>query len=435
MNLTGQSVAVLGAGRSGRAAARLALHLGGTVTVYDTAGEKAFEGMPEGVTRHPGATVETGKACRADLVVISPGITTGGEFASAFATGAGEFIGEIEFAARVYTGTVVGITGTNGKTTTTELVERIMKAAGRTCEACGNYGRPFADAVLGENVPETVAVELSSFQLETIRDFRPDVAVWLNFSPDHMDRYTSVEDYRAAKLRIFENQRPKDVAVVRLGEDLSGVKGQCRTFSATEEGGDYSLRGSTIMLEGAEVLELGSTMLRGLHNAENAMAALATARALGISAEVVAEALADYAPPLHRCELVRTLDGVEYINDSKATNLHAMESALRSLDRPAVLIAGGKDKGLDYGGVLPLLKQHVSAVVLIGEIRESLAALFSDEVDVHQAETLEEAVGAAQGLAVRGGTVLFSPGTSSFDMFSGYEARGDVFRAAVNALK
>lgn len=435
MDLTGQQVAVLGAGRSGRAAARLALRHGATVTVYDAAGVEAFEGMPTGIAIEPGATVETGNACAADLVVISPGIKTDGEFAAAFAAGAGEFIGEVEFAARIYTGTVVGITGTNGKTTTTELVERIMTAAGRSCAACGNYGRPFADAVMAEEVPEAVALELSSFQLETIRDFRPDVSVWLNFSPDHMDRYDAVDDYRAAKLRIFENQEASDTAVVRYGEDLPGVKAACRSFSAIDRRADYSLEGTTIVSDGAPVLDLGRTKLRGLHNAENAMAALATARAVGISAEVVAEALADYAPPLHRCELVGTLDGVEYINDSKATNLHALESALLSQDRPTVLIAGGKDKGLDYSGMLPLLQEKVSAVVLIGEVRSSLAALIADTVPTREADSLEEAVQCAKGLAVRGGTVLFSPGTSSFDMFSGYEARGDVFRDAAKALK
>jgi UDP-N-acetylmuramoylalanine--D-glutamate ligase len=195
------------------------------------------------------------------------------------------------------------------------------------------------------------------------------------------------------------------------------------------------LQGTEIVSEGASVLDLSITRLRGVHNAENAMAALAVARAVGISSEVVAAALADYAPPLHRCELVGTLDGVEYINDSKATNLHALESALLSQDRPTVLIAGGKEKGLDYSGMLPLLKEKVTAAVLIGEIRSSLAALIADTVPTHEEESLEDAVQRARSLAEWGGTVLFSPGTSSFDMFKGYEARGDVFRAAVKNLK
>ena len=435
MDLSGKQIAILGAGRSGRAAAQLALSRGGSVTVYDGAKLEAFGTFPAEVELLPEATAASGRECRADLVVISPGIETAGEFASAFVDGAGELIGETEFASRVYRGRVVGITGTNGKTTTTELVQRVLIAGGITCEACGNYGRPLADVVLEEEQPAAVALELSSFQLETVNTFRPEVAVWLNFSPDHMDRYSSVAGYRAAKLRIFENQTADDLAVVRKGEDVGALKAPCIRFSATEEGGDYSLRGTSVMLDGAEVLDLAATRLRGVHNAENVMAALAAARALGVSCEVAGGALSGYAPPLHRCELVGTLDGVEYINDSKATNLHALEAALISQRRPTVLIAGGKEKGLDYESLLPLLKKLVESVVVFGEIGSRLRPLFSRVVPTSSATTLEEAVHLARAAAHPGGTILFSPGTSSFDMFSGYEERGDVFRAAVQALK
>jgi len=428
-------MAILGAGRSGRAAARLALRLGASVTVYDVAGLEVFGAMPAEAELRPDATVEMGRECKADVVVISPGIETDGEFATAFAEGAGELIGEIEFAARVYEGRVVGITGTNGKTTTTELVQRVLGAGGMTCEACGNYGRPLADVVLDAEHPAAVALELSSFQLETIETFHPDVAVWLNFSPDHMDRYRSVEQYRAAKLRIFENQTGKDTAVVRLGEEVGELRASRVTFSATDEGADYGVRGSRIRSGKDDVLDLSATRLRGIHNAENVMAALAAGRALGVSFEAAADALSGYASPLHRCELIGTLDGVEYINDSKATNLHALETALRSQDRPTVLIAGGKEKGLDYEPLLPLLAERAEAVVVFGEIRERLQTLFSKVAATNSAASLEEAVELARAAARPGGTVLFSPGTSSFDMFSGYEERGDAFRAAVQALK
>mgnify|MGYP001816330435 CR=1 FL=1 len=435
MNLTGQNVAVLGAGRSGAAAARLALRLGASVTVYDMAGRDAFGQVPAEADRCPDATPGSGRDCKADLVVISPGIETAGKFATAFVREGREMIGEIELASRLYKGKVIGITGTNGKTTTTELIQRILSAGGMRCAACGNYGPPFADVLLEEDPPESVALELSSFQLETITGFRPDVAVWLNFSPDHMDRYAEVDDYRRAKLRIFECQRPGDAAVVRFGEDLGTLSAEVTTFSATEDGADYSLAGTRILHRGEPVMDLAETKLRGVHNAENAMAAMAATAILGVPATAAHEAFRNYAPPLHRCELVRTLDGVEYINDSKATNLHALESALRSQDRPTVLVAGGKDKGLDYAGLLPLLGQRVEAVVLIGEIREALAQQFSAVVETRVSDSLEGAVGLARSLAPRGGTVLFSPGTSSFDMFAGYEARGDVFRTAVKSLK
>ena len=426
---------ILGVGRSGRAAAQLALSRGGKVTIHDSAGEEAFSGVPSEVARHPRATLESGRQCQADLVVISPGIETGGEFAQSYAEGAGEFIGETEFAARIYEGQVVGITGTNGKTTTTELVQRILSSGGLSCEACGNYGRPLADVVLDEPHPDAVALELSSFQLETIETFRPNVAVWLNFSPDHMDRYRSVDDYRAAKLRIFENQREEDTAVVRLGEEVGELKASSVRFSATERGGDYELNGTTVFSGGEQVVDLHDSRLRGIHNAENVMAAVAVGQALGVSLESARRALKGYAPPLHRCELIRTLDGVEYINDSKATNLHALEAALLSQGRPTILIAGGKEKGLNYEPLLPLLKKLVESVVVFGEIGERLELLFSQAVSTRRAGSLEVAVGYARSAAKHGGTVLFSPGTSSFDMFSGYEERGDAFRAAVQALK
>ncbi len=435
MNLAGQKVAILGAGRSGRAAAQLALRQGGSVTLYDSASSGTFAGVAAEIARQPGATTETGRGCEADLVVISPGIETGGEFAQSFAQGAGEFIGETEFAARFYQGRVVGITGTNGKTTTTELVQRMVRAEGVSCEACGNYGRPFADVVLGNDHPEAVSLELSSFQLESIETFRPDVAVWLNFSSDHMDRYRSVEEYHAAKRRIFENQQPGDTAVVRLGEEVGDLAARRVSFSGTESGGDYELQGSSIVSDGSMVLNLYTTRLRGVHNAENVMAAVAAVEALGVSREAASEALAGYAPPLHRCELIRTLDGVEYINDSKATNLHALEAALLSQDRPTILIAGGKEKGLDYEPLLPHLEKSVETAVVFGEIRDRLAAIFSQAVTTRVAESLEEAVGIARNAAPHGSTILFSPGTSSFDMFSGYEERGDTFRATVQALR
>lgn len=435
MNLTGQKIAILGAGRSGRAAANLALCNGGEVVVYDSGPPEVFDGIGGDVGCHPLATEETGKGCEADVVVISPGIETEGEFASSFAEGAGEFIGETEFASRYFEGLVIGITGTNGKTTTTELVQRMMEAGGKSCEACGNYGRPLSDVVLEKIPPEAVSLELSSFQLETVRTFRPDVAVWLNFSPDHMDRYRSVDEYHGAKQRIFKNQREDDAAVVRFGEEVGEICASRISFSATQPDADYALCGTGILRQGTKVFDLEDTRLRGLHNAENVMAALAAVEAVNVLPDTAVSVFAEYAPPLHRCELVRTLDGVEYINDSKATNLHALEAALRSQCRPTVLIAGGKEKGLDYTPLLAVLEGRVSQIVVFGEIRGSLIDIFSQAVSTVGAESLEDAVQCAREASGPGGTVLFSPGTSSFDMFSGYEERGDAYRTIVHALK
>lgn len=435
MSLSGKSVIVLGAGRSGRAAAGLAVREGAQVSVHDAAGE--IHGMPTGVALHPGATEATGAASRCDLLVVSPGIDTYGPLVASYAQGAGEVIGETEFGFRYYSGRVVGITGTNGKTTTTELVDRILQAGGYRSAPCGNYGTPLCEVVLRDLVPDAVALELSSFQLETIRTFRPDVSIWLNFAPDHMDRYPTVEAYYQAKLRIFENQRPDDTAVIRSGENLPALAPRTITFSTEDAAStDWWSDGRRLLFQGTEVLNLeASTRMRGLHNAENAMAAIAACHALGIPLETAARALQGYAPPLHRCELVRTLDGVEYLNDSKATNLHALESALRSQTRPVVLIAGGKEKGLDYRPVVPLLGKKAAAAVTYGQIAEPLAATFAAAVPVHHTTTLAEAVEIARSLAPRGSTVLLSPGTSSFDQFSGYEQRGDVFRDLVLNLR
>ncbi|MEI8037437.1 MAG: UDP-N-acetylmuramoyl-L-alanine--D-glutamate ligase [Verrucomicrobiota bacterium] len=435
MNLTGKHIAILGVGRSGRAAARLALREGARVSAWDQADAEAFADMPPGVEIHPNATAAQGAECAADCLVVSPGIDTYGPYVAAFARHAGEVIGEVELAARFYQGKIIGITGTNGKTTTTELVALILAHAGLGGTPCGNYGTPFAEVVCQATPPAAVALELSSFQLETIRSLHPVVAVWLNFAPDHMDRYPSVAAYRAAKLRIFDHQDVTDTAVVRSGEDLPPLAARVVTFSTTDLEADWFSDGHTVSHAGATWFDMDQdTLLRGLHNAENLMAALAAGQALGISAGQMRAALHGYAPPPHRCELIRTLDGVEYLNDSKATNLHALESALRSQTRPVVLIAGGKDKGLDYAPVVPLLQEKALATVTFGQIARPLAALFAMAVPSTSVATLTDAVAAARSLAPQGSVILFSPGTSSFDQFSGYEQRGNSFRDLVHQL-
>lgn len=420
LDLTGKTVAVLGAGRSGQAAARLASHCGASVTVYDS------REAPGAVV----ATPKTGCDVNVDLVVVSPGIKTLGDFVQSFARGSGALWGEVELAWQCFDGHTIGITGTNGKTTTTELIRDLVEATGKSCVACGNYGVPLSEVVLYDEVPQAISLELSSFQLETIVDFKPDAVVWLNFSPDHMDRYTSVEEYRDAKLRILENITDDTLVVVRAGENLP-PKGRSVTFSS-EESSDWSLDGETILFGETAFLTMSETRLRGLHNAENVMAACAVVD--GLTSEVARDTLSKYSPLEHRCELVSIIDGVEYLNDSKATNLHALESALRSQTRPTILIAGGKQKGLDYRPLAPLLKDRVKQMVSFGEIGQVLAETFSGIVPCQTVETLDVAVAIAAASSERGDTVLFSPGTSSFDQFNGYEARGDAFKSAVPLL-
>ena len=435
MDLKNKHVIILGAGRSGRAAAALALREGAAVSVHDSASE--ITGFSDEIKLCPHADIQTGKSSSCDVLVLSPGIDGETDFVRAYAENAGELIGEVELASRFYHGRIVAITGTNGKTTTTELVQNILSFNGISCLACGNYGVPFSEVVLLDEPPATVALEVSSFQLETISDFHPDVVIWLNFSADHMDRYPTLEAYKNAKLRVFENLTEENYVVVRAGENIGEQKAQLATFS-TEVAADYHLEKGCITNEGELIIDLAMTDLQGLHNAENAMAAYAACKPFGIDAAAASEALSECSPPLHRCELVRSLDGVEYINDSKATNLHALDSALRSQGRPIVLIAGGKQKGLDYSDLLTRLKETTKAVVVLGEIASELKNTFAplaDIVPVTEVGTLEEAVSEARALATSGDTILFSPGTSSFDMFAGYEQRGDCFREIANNLQ
>ena len=232
----------------------------------------------------------------------------------------------------------------------------------------------FSDIVAGGERYDVISLEVSSFQLEALTSFRPRVSVWLNFAPDHLDRYQSLEDYRKAKLHVFDYQREEDWAVVRSSdlEMVSPLRPSIRTFSAFEAA-DYTLDGSMIRRGDDGVLDFGRTQLRGTHNAENVMATLAIAEVFEISPESVLEALSEYQPPAHRCELVGKIEGHEFINDSKATNLHALESSLLGQPDPVVLIAGGKDKGLDFGEVGSTVSKHVSHALLIGEMAERIA--------------------------------------------------------------
>jgi len=436
-----KAIAVLGAGKSGVAAARLARCSCDTVWVLDGGEPDRLGGVAE-VLKREGVTTRFGAAAQGqppdvDLVVLSPGIDLRRPIVTQFTNRDVPLIGEIEFAFQHTEVPVVGITGTNGKTTTTEMAAAVFQGGGLRCVGAGNYGVPFSDIVRPDR-PEldVIALEVSSFQLETITTFRPRVSVWLNFAPDHLDRYESLEDYRAAKLRIFEFQGEDDWAVVRAEDRpwLPEKPLQVRTFSASGPA-DLELREGWIQENGRPVLEYRATALRGNHNAENVMAVMAAARVFGIEPERVEAILRTYRPPAHRCEWVRTVGGHEFINDSKATNLHALESSLRGRTRPVVLIAGGKEKGLDYAEVAPLIEAHVSHALLIGEIAGEVSRAWEGSTTCRVCASLEEAVRVARDIAPEGEDILFSPGTSSFDLFSGYEERGDAFRRAVNELE
>ena len=439
MKYQGKKVAVLGAGLSGTAAALLLRSEGATVTVLDSAEEKTLLKSTIENLRTRGAEVRCGPDAERDsslydFVVLSPGIDPTSSLATNFSLRNIETIGELELGWRSVNVPVIAITGTNGKTTTTELLAQMLNACGQRTIACGNIGKPLCEVAMEQHELDVLTVEVSSFQLETIRSFRPSVSVWLNFAPDHLDRYRSVSEYRAAKLRIFDNQTAEDVAVVNANETLPKIAARKVTFSAYADDADFRLEGGTIVYRNAPVLRMGEMKLRGSHNIENIMATLAVGLARGLSFEQMVPPLSVYEPRPHRCEFVREVGDVTYINDSKATNLDAVEKALLAQSKSVILIAGGKDKGFTFETLQPLVSQKVRAAVLIGEMAQRIAQDWKDAVPSELAHSLADAVERAHAIAKPGEVVLFSPGTSSFDMFKSYADRGDQFRALVHAL-
>jgi UDP-N-acetylmuramoylalanine--D-glutamate ligase len=439
MKYQGKHVAVLGAGLSGTAAALLLRSEGAEVTVLDSAEEKTLLKSTIENLRARGVAVRCGREAETDssnydFVVLSPGIDPISPLATNFSSRKIETMGELELGWRSVDLPVIAITGTNGKTTTTELLAQMLNACGQRTIACGNIGKPLCEVALEDRDLDVLTVEVSSFQLETIRTFRPAISVWLNFAPDHLDRYPSVAEYRAAKLRIFENQTAEDVAVVNAGETLPKIAARTVTFSAYTDQADFRLEGGSIVYQNTLVLRMAETKLRGSHNIENLMATLAVGLARGLSFEEMLPPLCAYEPRPHRCEFVRELGEVTYVNDSKATNLAAVEKALLAQNKSVILIAGGKDKGFTFETLLPLVSEKVRTTILIGEMAERIARDWKSAVPCEIANSLADAVERAHAIAKPGEVVLFSPGTSSFDMFKSYADRGDQFRALVHAL-
>jgi UDP-N-acetylmuramoylalanine--D-glutamate ligase len=439
MRYKNQNIAVLGAGLSGSAGALLLRSEGAHVTVLDSAEEKNLLKSTIDNLRSQDVRVICGAVADKDpspyqMAVLSPGIDPASRLARNFSSRKIDTIGELELGWCSCEVPVIAVTGTNGKTTTTELVAQMLNACGQKTIACGNIGKPLSEVAREKKQFDVLTVEVSSFQLETIQRFRPSISLWLNFAPDHLDRYRSVADYRAAKLRIFENQTADDVAIVNAVERLPGIRARTITFSAYVDQADFRLSEGAIIYQNEAVLRLSDTKLRGLHNIENLMATLAAGMARGLLFREMTAPLCTYEPRPHRCEFVRELGGVAYVNDSKATNLDAVEKALRAQTKPVILIAGGKDKGFTFDPLRHLIEERVKSTILIGEMAESIRRSWSGAARSDIANSLADAVERAHAVAGPGEVVLFSPGTSSFDMFKSYADRGDQFRALVQAL-
>ena len=432
----GQQVIVVGLGKSGVSAAKLCLRSGARVVGTDSAPLERLSddaralGIDLFAGGHAGVPFES-----ADLIVVSPGVPALPELARAEAAGV-EVIGELELAARSLTAPVVAVGGTNGKSTTTTLLGELFKADGRATFVGGNLGTPASDAVEGSW--DVIVLEVSSFQLERAPSFCPKLSLLLNITEDHLDRYPSFLAYAEAKGNAFVNQTTQDIAVVPYADaecERQARRGRGRLVRFGGQG-EFALEGGRVLERASgESFELSGTRLFGRHNHENAAAALAAARELGVSAQVARRALAEFQPLAHRMALVNTIASVRFYDDSKGTNVGASVTALRGLEEArGVLIAGGRDKHGSYEPLVRALEDKGRALVLLGEAADRIAEAVSERVPVVRAGSMDQAVEEAFRLALPGDAVLLSPACSSFDMFQSYADRGRQFAAAVERL-
>ena len=452
MELNGKHVLVVGLGKSGVASALFLKAHGARVTVSDTkSGDELRNEIP--VLLDHGITVETGghgeRTFRGqDLIVVSPGVPIDvAPLVQARAMGE-SVIGEIELAAQFLPGPIVAITGSNGKTTTTTLTGEIISADGFPALVGGNIGTP-AISLADEAKPGTVIVlEVSSFQLETIATFRPKVAVVLNVTPDHLDRHRTFEVYANAKARIFENQQESDFAVLNA-DDPTCVQMAARTraqvfwFSRQKEveNGAWVRDGAIVFRDTKrqrEILQVSEIPLKGTHNLENVLAAVCASSLVGCAPRMIRQAVVNFKAVEHRLEFVATIDGVDYYNDSKATNVDATIKALESFPANIHLILGGKDKGSDYTVLNDLLRKRVKRVYTIGAAAAKIESQITSSKDggpqVVPSKTLENAIRSAHAAAQPGDVVLLAPACASFDQFKSYEHRGQVFKEVVTSL-
>src|SRR6202522_535749 len=452
MELRDKRVLVVGLGKSGVASALFLKAHGARVTVSDTKSGDELRNEIPALLDH-GITVETGghgeRTFRGqDLIVVSPGVPVDAPMLVQARAMGEAVIGEIELAARFLPGPMVAITGSNGKTTTTTLTGEILTAGGIPTLVGGNIGTPAISLTDRANPETAVVLEVSSFQLETIQTFRPKVAVVLNVTPDHLDRHRTFEAYVDAKARVFENQRGDDFTI--LNEDdptcvtmASRTQAQVFWFSRQKEvkQGAWVGEGKILFRDGRgeqktsqrEIMEVSEIPLKGAHNLENVLAAVCAGALMGCAPEKIRHAVREFKAVEHRLEFVATIRGVDYYNDSKATNVDATIKALESFPANIHLILGGKDKGSDYSALNDLLRQRVKRVYTIGAAAAKIESQIKG-VEVVHAETLENALRKANAAAEAGDVVLLAPACSSFDQFKSYEHRRQVFKEIVRGL-
>ena len=442
---------VVGAARSGLAVARLLSEEGAKVFVSDVRSAKELSKEAE-ILESLRIDYEFGghteRVLDADVIVLSPGVPPNIPVLLEAERQEIAVTNEVEIASKFCRGTIIGITGTNGKTTTTELLGHICREGGKKTFVAGNVGTPFSEIAREADAESLVVLELSSFQLERIESFHPHVALLLNVTPDHMDRYESIEDYGGAKLRITMSQDEEDWLICN-GDDgwLQRIKDmkfkpsqlEFSIKNVVEEGAFLKDQMLTLSLEKGrtldKVLPANDIGIQGPHNLANAMAAALAARVVGISVDSIGEGLRSFRGLPHRLEDVAIIDDVRYVNDSKGTNTDALRFALQSFKEPIVLIAGGRAKKNDYTELLPLVNQGVKTAILIGEAADEMAEQFDGLTRViHAGSDLELAVKKAKEVAEIGDVVLLSPACASFDMFKNFEERGNQFKEIVHQL-
>ncbi len=463
MDLNQKKVLVVGLGMTGLATARFLHHRGAVVTVTDMATEDDLAtsvlelhqlGIRTEIGSHRRESFES-----SELIVLSPGVPHTHDFLTGARRKGIPVIGEIELASRFISDPIIAITGTNGKTTTTSLLGAMLVECGMIVFVGGNIGNPLIGHVDREEKVDVVVLEISSFQLDTIETFRPDIGILLNITEDHLDRYPDMAGYAASKGRIFQNQTSEDIAI------FNGADSRVLSETSRINSRKWVFNGSGILQEGARIvgnnltlefmscprrtpsstracptlgpisLDIGKTGLYGKHNQENISAAAMAAIAAGGDIRDIQIALNQFKGLSHRIEFVRTLDGVTYMDDSKATNVDAVYRALESFIEPVILIMGGRDKGGDYKILEKVMQNHVKHLILLGEASGLIAAALGNLVPTELVSSMRAAVTKAHQFASAGDVVLLSPACSSFDMFRSYAHRGGVFQSEVQKLR
>ena len=438
---------IIGAARSGLAAARLAASQGESVFVTDA---KSAEQLTTAIATLDELDIpyeadgHTDRALKCDLAIVSPGVPPTNPLRQQLSAIGIPVIGEMEYASRFLTNRIVAITGTNGKTTTTALTAHVLNAGGVPAVVAGNIGVPLSSVVGDLRTEDVVVVEASSYQLDTIRDFHPYVSAILNISPDHLGYHGTYEQYVHAKWKIFMNQVDSDVVVLNADDaDAAAAHPhvRCSTafFSTRSEVEGAFVRGGEIVLRDSQHIEeilmpVRRLGLAGLHNTYNSLAAACASRAFQLRNEDIRDSLSSFSGVEHRLETVRVIDQVKWVNDSKATNVNAAWFALSSFDRPIVWIAGGRGDNNDYSSLDELVETNVKAIVCIGEEADAIFNRWCTKIRCTKAVSMDDAVHQAADLAHDHDIVLLSPACKSFDMFTSFEERGQVYKEFVNAL-